>query len=418
MRISLGKIVVLAGFLPGLVWARHLREGWDIILTQSQFERGQETFSLVSLRPTNVKKMLEATPPEKREDLLWRLYSDRQDANQILYYIKDFIYDQSVSRGMVVGEQREKLKAHLEKILTGKYPFSVVTRYGDPYDIYHLFGMGLDFGEGLPLETRLVGRGMQRLPRPKKQITPVPVCYVPPTGKPSCNQEISDFLSLIPRAHGDIAELRSLTKSPDSPYDFTELLYYRAISEGWMYWGGTELAASDRAPALSSDMLARALDLKSRFPTIPDELLFPEKQEFLFIDDFYAHTLTNSRERLYLQKLGLERFLPLFGDPDFLPNHAHILHITSSDLKDVTSDLLASIPAHELLSNGVMAHNYLPPLACSVLIGDLSEIPSYRHESFPTFMRLISAEEKTVPPESYIRQEMQRLKMFPPHFVF
>lgn len=414
MRTGLGKVgLAISLLLPGLTLSQELKDGWDVVLTQKQFEMGREGFNLISVRPIDVKKLIERTPEAERRKLVWKLYRDRASANQILHIIKRFIYRESVSRGMVQGTNTEKLRTHLQKILSGRFPFSAVTAYYDPWDMYQLFGMGFDFGEGIPLEIRLAGRSMEKLQRPKTTVGPVPICYVDPYGKPECNEEVSDFLSSIPRRHGDIGELRSLTKSKDSPYDFTELLYYTAMAEGWSYWGGTELTDEERPPALTGEMLVKAGILHERFPHIPEELLFPERQQYLFIDDFYAHTLSQSRERLYLQKIGMKLFLPAFDDPDFLGHPAHILHINSQTLKDKTPELLAAHPVHALLQTGVIAHNPMQPMGCAMLIDirDPQQIRNLRFAKDPGAMRMVDVREFAVPPGSYIRKIA--LEIFP-----
>lgn len=421
MRAGLGKII--SAFLilfSGLALAESLKPGWDVVLSQKQFEMGDEAFNLISIRPINIARLIEKTPPAQREKLIWKLYRERAAINQMLHIFSRFIFAESVSRGMVTGSAQEKLREHLKKITTGRFPFSAVTTYYDPWEVHHLFGMGIDFGEGLPVEMRLGGRGLDRLPRKKADIGPVPICYVDPFGKPECNKEVSDFLSSIPRRHGDIAELRSLTKSKASPYDFTELLYYVAISEGWAYWGGTELEDTDRPPPLTGTMAEKARELSSRYPHIPEELIFPEKQEYLFVDDFYAHTLSHSRERLYFQKLGLKLFLPPFRDRDFPTSEARILHIDSQNLKDKTPELLTKLPVHTILQAGVIAENSMEPMGCSVMIGVRGiNARNLKFIKNPGAMRAASAREFAVPIDSYIRQiaeevfpELRKIKRY------
>lgn len=407
----MGRLILLAILVCPCLLGSDLKEGWDVVLSQSQFEYQDETFTLLSIRPVNIAKLVEQTPPHQRKRLIQQLWLDRRNANQLLHVIKDFIFHWSASRGMVDGDQKEKLRSHFQKLLTGRFPFTLVTEYNNPFRIHQLFGMGLDEGFGIPLETRLVGRGMEKLTRPVRTLSPIPICYVPPRGKPECHREISDLLSKIPRLHGDIAELRSLTKDPNSPYDFTEVLYYKAISEGWMYWGGTPIAPDERPEPLQGALRDEAMKLSHKYPDIPPTLLFPEFQENLYIDDFYSHTLTESRARLYATKFGMQRALSLFPDPDYPGKLAHVLKVSSETLGSLTPRLLAKAASHALVESGRVADNFLPTFACSLLIEreDLAAYPSFRPQSYRPQLILSGAEIWIVPPESYIDKIARKL---------
>lgn len=407
----MGKIALAVLLVVFSVSADDLPEGWDVLPEISQFEHKEETFSLISVAPRNVKAMLEREPEPSLLRTIWNLQFPRKDANHMLHLIKNFIFNWSVNRKMVEGEQKEMLRLHLMKILTGKYPFLAVTKYHDPFEIYQLFGMGYDEGAGLPVETRLLGRGLDKpLFRPPLRIDSIPICYVPPRGKPQCHPEISAFLSRIRRVHGDIAEIRSLTKDVESPYDFSELLYYKQMADGRFFWGKRRLSAEERAPALTGLLLEEAKALHAKYPDIPVELLFPEQQEFAMIDIFYAHTLTDSRAVLYGQKFGTSYAVPPFLDRDYPGKYAHVLEIRRETIVEETPALLIKAQGmRPSLADGVVADNNLELFICGRLIRreEVLQTPGIRLGMPLDGVRVLGGKEHMLPRDCYIGRRIQ-----------
>lgn len=336
---------------------------WEPLRYFDQFEMGRKTFTLIEIRPTNIRQLVESVAPDQRSYLVHALWHQRAETTGILHDARDFILGLSLDSEMVTGDKRETLIAHFQKLLSGEFPLMLVTQYQFPSVIYQVVGVGPDSVTGIPLERRLVGRGMEMLPRPQPTTGPFPVCYVHPHGRPECDQNISDFLSKVPRVYGAVREARSLTKDPQSPYDFSELLFWRSVARGWFWEGDVPLPVEKRAPALVGEMLEQALELKQRHPKIPNGLIFPEQQERLFVSAMYAHTLTASRELLYSRKFGTAEAVKPFIDPDYNPRLAHIIELP---LRQWMTDRKAPFfhgPDHQEISFGVSCQNSLGAFA-------------------------------------------------------
>ncbi len=357
-------LLILLSSRPVLAW----NEGHIPRLELVQFETESEVFNLYAVTPFNAQEYLDKFEGEERRIKRLYLAADLMEAKVILSNVRWFLTEVSLRDDMIPEDKKADIRKHFAKIMTGKYPFFVVTAFNNPYRIFEVFGIAYEDELGiLPNEGRTLGRGLaKKLDRPIVRTEPVPIRYVPRFGKPVVNEEISSVLSKIPRRTGGVLEARSLGKAKDSPHNFLEVAISFAVSRGRLLWDEKLVPATERGSPLTGDLLAEVQALQKKYPELPNELLFPELQEHLVAEWFYAHTLTESRERLYSLLFGAKQAVDPFPDPDFQGRFSHFLKGT----RDAAEKFLGAASMFKMLNpaEGEIVPSPLHPIGCSTLV--------------------------------------------------
>ncbi len=336
---------------------------FDSLARHDEVRVGKRAVSLYVADRFDVAAMLENARNQRA--VAEELFHWRCETNLVLTYFTNHVLNAYVGR---VIKSRHSLGGQLVgRYAEGGTRMMGLTRFTDPFDVYETAGVGPEIltESGLrqiPTETRLVGRGMTSLPRAEPQIAAVPIRYIHKEGSLEFDEEVSAFLSLIPRWVGGYIELKALAKAETSPNDYGPTMHRLLIREHWTLW--TRIPVPYRLPPLTGAMKERADALKAKYPSVPDALLYPDKQEWVVADQLVGLTLDRATAALYQRGIAFDPPSQTFFDRDF-EREAQISLVQRERFETEAADRLAQRPSYAIVKQGAWEHSRIGLIDCS-----------------------------------------------------
>lgn len=350
---------------------------WEPLYQHFQLEFGEETYSILVIRPMPIHAMLLAVEKGAARELLRaKLKHQRYITRALLYLAKDAITDVYRDRGVFGPQTTEVLTGGLGDLRAGVHPLILVTRYVDPFRILQTISVGGD-RDGLPTERRLRDRGMKPLPRQSRRIEAVPIRFVPTRGALLEDEEVSRFLSRIQRWVGDVAEIKTFTRSRFSEHNFAPVLHRLLVAHGLTLFGAGEIDDCDRLPPLSVEDQKIAAAIEAKYPEIDRGLLYPDRQKFLVNDRVYLRAGGDKLAKLYDRVFAFGKPEQSIDDPDDPGVISHILGTDRVRFETETWSRLEGVPDVALANLGEVRDNPWGPLQCATMIDVRTVTPEH-----------------------------------------
>lgn len=351
---------------------------WEPLYRHYQLELGDETFSILVIRPEPVHAWLLAKPRgAERERLRSHLLHECAITRVLLHKAAEYVERLYYDRGVFGRDTGERLTGGLGDLRRGLHPIILVTRYIDSFDIFQTVSVGADLGEGLPTEIRLRGRGLEPLPRPERRAGPVPIRFVPKRGALLEDPEVSQFLSRIPRRTGAVAEIKTFTRSRFSRYNFAAVVHRLLVAHGLTLFGGLPIDPKDRLPPLEGADLERARAIEAKYPDIDRRLLYPELQDREIVDTLFLRAGGDGLARLYDRVFAFGSPMLSLPDPDDGDKVSHILGTSRERFETETWKRLEGLPDVRFADLGEVRDNPWGPLACATTLDVRSVKPEH-----------------------------------------
>ncbi len=383
---------------------------WDALVRHEELWHGTEAVSLYFVDRVDLQPLLEGRTHRNPE--VRRLIKQRVETNLVLGSIAPQILWTYLRRGLF-DPTLVKARDLVARYRWGASRVMGVTLFADPYTAFETVGAGPegDSGDGhiwTPTERRCVGRGMVPLERSPISPRRVKMRYIHPDGGLKFDEEVEAFLGKIEHWVGGYIEVKGASRPDYSERpeqklsdwmrgDFGPHLHRLLIRDHWSLF--TEVPVPYALPPLEGALKEEADALKARYPSLPDELIYPDKQRWVIADKLMVHSVSAGAARLYEKGSAFDPPSQTFFDEDF-ERTAYISLITREKFENEAGDLFAQRPAFRLVENSQMRSSDLSPVHCSSLIDirtfDRSKLPS----NYVPIMRAVDHRNLTIPRES------------------
>ncbi|MEZ4752665.1 MAG: hypothetical protein R3B54_19125 [Bdellovibrionota bacterium] len=350
------------------------------------FLQGTRRYSVYIIKPVEWKDGLPDRAELYAPDLRYLLPSvqkevfekARGESKSLLEHAYHFALDQYTAAGFFNESTGPALLEDLKSILTGKNAVVLITEYNNPENIYQMVSVVQDGEGGVPLEHRLVGRGIERLDRGEVSANWVPDVRFLRVGKTRVRLAPEESIAWFHKSRmmrqwyfGGIVEIKTFIRSPESPDEFVPLIMQLMVAHELVRFSERRVP-QEIIRELPPDYWIAHYQWSGR----PLRVLGPDGHEWFHQSDmpWYLAPMTVPflRNRwavieapsAALKSLYIKRFLfedpPLWSieDPDVRGTRTHVLRIEVPRFEEVTWRALQRRPGATLLQSGELVRDY------------------------------------------------------------
>lgn len=359
---------------------------FDAVSNHEALFIGDQAVSVYSVNRIDLSPFLDDTTSAGFSRLR-RMYRDRAETNILLHNMSRAITSTYIDRGLVKRSNSRGLEL-LRKYSQGSSKLLGIAHFGDIYTFYETAGATPEYltPQGVPitsLEQRLVPMGMKPLSRSEPSLVKTKIKFIHPTGELNYIQEVEDFLAKVERWVGGYVVLNGLARpdefhpeirDPLRRMDYADAVLKLMIRYELPLW--TEVTVPYPAPPLSEKLAQEAAALKSKYPFISDELLYPNLQKYVIADKVLVHTVNPATARAYELTLGFGQPFDTLYDLDF-ERQAYVSVSSRENFETKASEMLSQRESSPILRIANLEQSSLPLLSCSMAL-DIRSLPSLR----------------------------------------
>lgn len=350
------------------------------------FLRGSDRYSVYIIKPVEWADGLPDRAELHAPDVRYVLPSvqkevfakAREESRGLLEHAYQFALEQYTGAGFFTETTGPALLEDLQTLRAGKNAVVLITEYNNPENIFQMVSVVQDGEEGVPLEHRLVGRGIESLDRGEVSREWVPDVRFLRVGKTRVRLAPEESVAWFHKSRmmrrwyfGGIVEIKTFIRSPNTPDDFVPLIMQLLVAHELVRFSDRPVPAEITREVPPDYWIAHY-----QWGGRPLRLRGPDGHEWYHQSDMpwylAPQTVPFLRNRwavieapsAALKNLYIKRFLfddpPLWSieDPDVRGTQTHVLRIDVPRFEEVTWNALQRRPGATLVQGGELLRDY------------------------------------------------------------